>query len=407
MPVELNKAQLEMLAQLKAKKKINTTLKRKINKNKHDFELIGRYLHEQQDEATLQEIQAKLNAAYSRRQRKNVPDLYKLIHQNWMQELPSEIKEKSILDIVMPGTHDSAAYKINNALTPKGKWKHIGLWASIGNIIGVKRFLKNYTLTQDYSIYDQLLLGVRSFDFRVFYDEKKKRFGLSHSLGCIELDTALADINRFMQSHPGEFIIFGIKPDWEHRKTMTPEAGDKLHQLLDKTYGSLLIPNNQEISALTLNKMTQTNQRILVCSDCEQKTENPHIWPGSTVRSAWLNLEDKSKAMTKIGALLDARNNKPNTEIKEIPFTLTPSTKLVTTAAKRKFLPFAHFKYKKEMKLRDMAETMNAELKTTLEARRSNGVFEAAKYGNVVPLDFVGHAPNAHDVIQLNRPKKI
>ncbi|RPI06858.1 MAG: T9SS C-terminal target domain-containing protein [Ignavibacteriae bacterium] len=65
--------------------------------------------------------------------------------QNWMKDSYTFIADKRVIDICIPGSHDAGMY-VDNGGTPL---------ASQCN-----------TLTQDKSIYDQLLLGTRFFDIR-------------------------------------------------------------------------------------------------------------------------------------------------------------------------------------------------------------------------------------------------
>ncbi len=61
---------------------------------------------------------------------------------NWMSKVQDDTK---FMSLIMPGTHNSAAYELKDFL-----WN-----------------VKDYTLCQDYEVYDQLMMGVRFLDLRI------------------------------------------------------------------------------------------------------------------------------------------------------------------------------------------------------------------------------------------------
>ena len=103
-------------------------------------------------------------------------------HEDWMGDLPGGLLMGRL---TIPGSHDSAAY-----------------WANTSN---------ESAQTQAFDIEDQLILGIRFFDFRVIC---KGAGDLQLWHGLINLDMKLSQaldrINSFLLAHPDEAVIVSV-----------------------------------------------------------------------------------------------------------------------------------------------------------------------------------------------------
>ena len=120
----------------------------------------------------------------------------------WMRDMFDTIKDRTLGEICMPGSHDSAM-SIATSCTDLGA--------------------ECNTRTQDRNIADQLADGVRYFDIRALIgrgsDNGKFRTGhfgdtgwpLGYQ-GCFgeQMSEVLSAVAGFVKSHPSEFIILGI-----------------------------------------------------------------------------------------------------------------------------------------------------------------------------------------------------
>jgi len=105
---------------------------------------------------------------------------------NWM----SQLLDKKINQISVPGTHDSGA--------------------DFGCVIPVAH---KYALCQDWSIKKQLENGIRFFDIRLHPDGK--RFTIHHGI-CSQLksfDDVLSDMKNFLRQYPTETIFMHIQQE--------------------------------------------------------------------------------------------------------------------------------------------------------------------------------------------------
>lgn len=110
--------------------------------------------------------------------------------ENWM----SYFQNKSIHELVIPGSHDSFAYDFkilgpNESGMPR-----------IANL-----FIKLWAKCQSKTIYEQLLMGIRYFDLRI--TKYNGEYYTIHSLIAIPVNQVLHDILLFIDTFPTEKII--------------------------------------------------------------------------------------------------------------------------------------------------------------------------------------------------------
>lgn len=91
-------------------------------------------------------------------------------------------------EVSVPGTHDSAAYKMN----------------------GLSVFATPWAKTQDWNISDQLATGIRYLDLRVFDD-----MTMHHGIAWVgeNLEYHLNEICQFLDFHPKDFIFIRLRAE--------------------------------------------------------------------------------------------------------------------------------------------------------------------------------------------------
>jgi hypothetical protein len=433
MVVTLNEKQNKLLNDLlnavKQKSSRGITVKL-LQKCESDIHVIGQYLKQNNRNEELRILQDFTNNLFAAKKKvKNTPDFYKKINADWMANLSDEAKQKGFSSLILPGTHDSGAYKIDYSHTPKGKWWWAGFGARIGKLIGVSKFIKNWTLTQDYDLYKQLEQGVRSLDLRITYNKSEKKFYISHSFACIPLDNALQDIKRFMQEHPQEILLIQMSPDYEHRKGITTEVGDKLLAQCEQVLGDMLVKRQsndpdlakqkEEFGNLTLQNMVSANSRVLLANSCAFSATSTHAqssWTNRIVKGQWLNVTAKDKAMIKINSTLTTRltSTEPtSSQLQEIGFTLTPDANMIKKSVKRSFIPFGRYIFGKgkdntDASLRTLGQAMNKEVGAVLnkyKERAESENKEVPQLGNIIPLDHIECSDAIDEIVNLNFKK--
>ncbi len=244
-------------------------------------------------------------------------------HIKWISDNLGILSKRRINHIVLPASHDTGAYLINWNINPS-----LGttIYQKIYNAAQHSKFIKNviekWTLTQEYTVYNQLLLGIRNLDLRLACIDDI--FYLAHTYICDKFDTVLGDIVRFLQEHPKEILFLRFRSDYENRATMTKERND---QVLDKVHallGSYLIPRTTDNSFPTLGNVLSGSGRIILYyrGNC---TRRDYVWSRHYVHGGWTTTTKVSTKLTFLANELK-KMKRTNRNLNELGFTLTPGT---------------------------------------------------------------------------------
>lgn len=112
----------------------------------------------------------------------------------WMAEMKDKIQNQRFSDLFLPGTHDSASYKLN--FHPSDN----------------ETIVTKYSLTQDDDIRSQLIHGVRYLDIRVgYYRSEKDKFWANHGISKMHpLKLILEQVKDFVDS-TNEIVILDFQ----------------------------------------------------------------------------------------------------------------------------------------------------------------------------------------------------
>lgn len=171
----------------------------------------------------------------------------------WMQASFSYISSRSLPNLMIPGTHNSATY---NKLLDKS----------------VLQIINKYQLNQDESIFNQLVYGIRHLDLRIGYSKVKQRaerFWIYHDIFRTEVsaEEVFEQIKRFLELTSHEIVIMDI-----HRFTVgfqnengavQRERHSQLVDLIFDKLGNFIIPSYLGQYA-PLNEYVAMGKRLLV-----------------------------------------------------------------------------------------------------------------------------------------------
>lgn len=193
----------------------------------------------------------------------------------WMKQLPADAV---ITNVLMPGSHDSAAYEfcIDRAKFGNTRWQY---WAEkFHRLPCVKSFLERWTWTQDLDIYEQLELGVRALDFRVSYCKDDSEFYFTHSFACVPAKQALVQVKNFLRKHPTEIVYVRVEPDVRNYKTMLHTSSNFLI-MASNILKDFLVPFGTQ--DLTLRALRENDQRLFLFYKHAQNLLGKRVWPSS------------------------------------------------------------------------------------------------------------------------------
>lgn len=214
------------------------------------------------------------------------PESEQYRHAQWMTRSLDTIKNCTLFQLLLPGTHDSSAssYQDLAIRTPATSWERFaGRFAEsvVGRGLGVKRMIVDLSKSTNLSILQQLQQGVRFFDIRVSYDpdvpedmEGFRSYYTIHGYGTQRLADVLSDFREFLSAPESkELVVVRLWP----KDNLTTESDETLaeraelvrflYQYLDNF---LLMKTSQEISRKvyhpegTFQDMTRTGSKVLL-----------------------------------------------------------------------------------------------------------------------------------------------
>uniref|UniRef100_A0A336M9J6 CSON014078 protein n=1 Tax=Culicoides sonorensis TaxID=179676 RepID=A0A336M9J6_CULSO len=200
--------------------------------------------------------------------------------ENWMRNLNGEIKRTiPIINIAIPGSHDSFSYGINRKSEPAPD-------AEKSMIIVYKYFLpcvvRRWARTQKYQMSQQLNSGIRYFDLRT--SKKDSEYYFVHGLYCEEIEKPLEDLRNFLDDHPDEFVIL----DCQHFYDFSHQDHIKFMQILIKAFGNRIYERIGTLLELTLDHAISQRKQLLIIYR-EMKHVSGKFWFSADWPTPWPN----------------------------------------------------------------------------------------------------------------------
>ncbi|PNW80082.1 hypothetical protein CHLRE_08g377050v5 [Chlamydomonas reinhardtii] len=157
----------------------------------------------------------------------------------WMHDSYELLADRRIDQLLLPGTHDSAAHTLaadQPRLGPSAADRFLAWLAR-----AFPSAVAPWTLTQHAPVYDQLRAGVRFLDLRVAWSPPVPGgnprtgtgdgvFWCAHTFACQPLKAVLQDVSDFLAATSHEVLVLALRPDWPHRQPFTqhPHLGPRL-----------------------------------------------------------------------------------------------------------------------------------------------------------------------------------
>lgn len=215
-------------------------------------------------------------------------------YSRWMENLPNEKQLCPLKDLVIPGSHDSATFFLDQDM-------EIGPDESptiqmLGSVFGkvAKSVVHSWSVTQSMSIYEQLLSGIRYLDLRVAYRAQDKQIRILHGLYGWTIEEVLAEINRFVEKYPKEIIIL----DFNHFYNMDPAAHEMLADTLLASFSEIFRAPGEDGPDVTLQEMWGNEEKIIIIyHDYGVIDAYPCFWPPHLICSPWPNTADRKLLM--------------------------------------------------------------------------------------------------------------
>ncbi|XP_064459878.1 PI-PLC X domain-containing protein 2-like [Ornithodoros turicata] len=220
---------------------------------------------------------------------------------NWMEVNRQHLSVLPLNKLFIPGTHNSGSI-VTNA-TQKGI-----VW--------------NYIMTQDLSILQQLLMGIRYLDLRIGYytGDHREKFWVVHSVfkTATTLRTVLEQVREFME-RTNEVVVLDF-----HRFPVGFEDHHVHYALWDFVL-QVVGPEKMTPAYLTehvqLGTLWSLNKRLVVCYNSKARPRHPLLWPG--VLHRWAD----ARTGTELYHFLEGTLSEPIERLWAATAALTPTYK--------------------------------------------------------------------------------
>ncbi|KAH8418820.1 hypothetical protein KR222_008747 [Zaprionus bogoriensis] len=200
--------------------------------------------------------------------------------ENWMRELPPELRDLSIINLAIPGSHNAMTYGITNSseVAPDAE-PAVQRWNRM-----FPCFVRRWCRTQSSDVLEQLQLGVRYFDLRIA--QKDDKFYYCHGLFAMEVFEPLHALRQFLDTHPEELVVL----DLQHFYAMTVSHHKQLHEDLLEFFGERLYATTDgSLLECSLSRCAQLQRQLLLIYRRCPMSLPPQFWPSFSWPTPWPN----------------------------------------------------------------------------------------------------------------------
>jgi len=228
----------------------------------------------------------------------------------WITNLTKKNPDLTLNNLILPGTHNSACHKLT---------------LDCGyNFPIVSHIIKNWTLNQKWSVYEQLVNGVRMLDIDISYIDNK--FYTSHTFIIDELEDVLEQLKLYNEEYGDIYIIKFICRD-----NINNENVAELANIINNIFkNKIVLPQNYpNVLNTPLSTFINSKQNMIIYMDYQN-----HMFFNTKLYlySSWTNDNDISNSICSNNIILNQMSGLKtinNNVLMDINWTLTPTYKEV------------------------------------------------------------------------------
>ena len=227
---------------------------------------------------------------------------------NWITDLTKNNPNLTLNNLILPGTHNSSCYKLN--------------LDCFYNMPIISHIIKNWTLNQNLTIYEQLKNGVRMLDIDVSYIDNK--FYTTHTFIIDELEDLIEQLKSYNEEYGDIYIIKFICRD-----NINNETVNVLANIIQNTFNNkIILPQNYpNILNIPLSTFINSKQNMIIYMDYQN---HPFFNTKIHLYSSWTNdnfisnsINNNITVLNQMSGLKSINNN----VLMDLNWTLTPTYK--------------------------------------------------------------------------------
>ena len=229
---------------------------------------------------------------------------------NWITNLTKKNPDLTLNNLILPGTHNSACDKLT---------------LDCGyNFPIISHIIKNWTLNQKWSVYEQLVNGVRMLDIDVSYINNK--FYTSHTFIIDELENLIEQLKKYNDTYGDIYIIKFICRD-----NINNENVSELANIINNIFNTkIILPQNYpNVLNTPLSTFINSQKNMIIYMEYQNHSffnTKIHLY------SSWTNDNNISDSFINNNIVLNQINGLKTINsnvLMDLNWTLTPTYKEV------------------------------------------------------------------------------
>jgi len=255
---------------------------------------------------------------------------------SWMQKRASMIHDVPLLQLVLPGTHDSGAYQLYPEKASAASKQTTAAISKMNQVLSSQQTKslevaveRTWAVAQTKTVFQQLEGGIRYLDLRVSLATDSQWIVHHGDIPGNKLQTILHDVVKFLAHNKGEIVVmeFSDVKAFTQQEVRALAESEKLSlfSIIKTTFGSQLAAA-KGISNLTVGKLVDRNTRA-VAGFTGLQTNDPLLWDNFFVND-YANTPDlntmsshNTALLVKLAGQRTANANK----VTKLSWTLTPN----------------------------------------------------------------------------------
>lgn len=196
---------------------------------------------------------------------------------NWMGQVGGLLAQQSLLDLTLPGTHDTMTYDLSKAVANGGIDDYptlAGLLSEFGSLGEIGDYIRKQAEGQSLSITQQLDAGIRFLDFRIMHTN-----GDWYSLHLVRSNRKaleyLQEVRAWLDAHPSEVIVMWLSKHGSVCKSGNDQypgvsKADKQNfwQQIQDVFSGLLVDTSQSsLNSTPLSDLLARSHRVAVFAE--------------------------------------------------------------------------------------------------------------------------------------------
>ncbi|XP_043275694.1 PI-PLC X domain-containing protein 3 [Venturia canescens] len=238
---------------------------------------------------------------------KTNPHIFNGNLESWMTHLPPVLKNLPIIQLAIPGSHNTMTYGIkrsNDVGPDKPKWLRV--LSRFFSFIS-KPIIYNWSVTQYEDVTIQLNGGIRYLDLRLATkSSNNESIYFVHGLYGSEVTEPLESVDHWLTAHPEEVVLLDCQHFYEFTKENHRYFVDKIKRI----FGNKICPATRNLVDISLSWLNERKYQVLVIYRNEIAAGEKHVWPSGLWPTPWPDTVDPDKMLQFLE--LRIRNRTPN-----------------------------------------------------------------------------------------------